>query len=318
MNFIATLLQNKNREPIKPQGEAFAATNIALIKYWGKRDTLLNLPLTNSLSMSVPGKGSHTVLKPTTGHSDRIFLDNQALSTEASFAKRITAFLDLFRTPQQKFEIHTHNNIPTAAGLASSASGFAALTLALNDLYDWQFDQEILSIFARLGSGSASRSIYNGFVEWHKGERDDGLDSIATPLNIDWPELKIGLLILSTDEKPISSRIAMQRTVETSRYYQHWPEIVEKDLTLLKTALLNKDFALLGATAAHTATAMHHTMHDAHPAIDYDLAETRAIKEKIKTLRKQGLPVYFTQDAGPNIKLLFLEEDEKIIEKELY
>jgi len=312
---MTALLQNKNLSPIKSQGEAFAATNIALIKYWGKRDSNLNLPLTSSLSMSVAGKGTHTVIKPTTGNNDIIFVNKEKIAAESSFALRIMKFLDLFRLPQQKFEIHTENNIPTAAGLASSASGFAALTLALNDLYDWQFDKKTLSIFARLGSGSACRSIYEGFVEWQKGTLADGSDSFAIPLDIDWPELKIGLLILSAAEKPISSRIAMQRTIETSSSYQQWPAIVEKDLILLKTALLNKDFILLGETAEHNAIAMHQTMHDAQPAIDYDLPETREIKEKVTSLRKQGLTVYFTQDAGPNVKLLFLQEDTDHIKK---
>lgn len=313
MNFIT--LQNKNQQPIKSQGEAFAATNIALIKYWGKRDSHLNLPLTNSLSISVDGKGTHTVIKPITGNTDVIFVNKEKNSIESSFAQRIIKFLDLFRLPQQKFEIQTENNIPTAAGLASSASGFAALTLALNDLYDWQFDKKTLSIFARLGSGSACRSVYNGFVEWQKGSLADGSDSFALPLDISWPELKIGLLILSSAEKPISSRIAMQRTIETSSSYQQWPALVEKDLALLKTALFNKDFTLLGETAEHNAIAMHQTMRDAHPTIDYDLTETRAIKEKVKSLRKQGLPIYCTQDAGPNIKLLYLADDEANIKK---
>lgn len=315
MTLIEAFLKNKSREPLKPKGHARADSNIALIKYWGKRDTQLNLPATNSLSINLDGKGTETTLTPLNATEDRIVVNGKLIDNKSDFAKRLIQFIDLFRAPTHRLDIQTENNIPTAAGLASSASGFAALTLALNDLYDWQLDKKTLSLFARLGSGSACRSIYTGFVEWQKGEKADGSDSYAVPLKTDWPELQIGLIVLSSKIKSISSREAMLRTVKTSPAYKAWPSTVSDNLTTLKKALSNKDFHLLGQTAENNAIAMHETMHQATPTINYDLPETKTIKQKIQQRRKEGLPVYFTQDAGPNIKLIYLKSDEMITKK---
>lgn len=161
---------------VKDVGSAYAPTNIALCKYWGKRNQQINLPLTSSLSIALPSKGARTHIKQHT--HDQVVLNGQLLAMDSTFVKRLASFLDLFRDESTwALSVDIEMNIPVAAGLASSACGFAALVLSLDDLFGWQLSKKELSILARLGSGSASRSLWNGFVEWHAGEQEDGMDS---------------------------------------------------------------------------------------------------------------------------------------------
>ncbi len=311
---VRLILKGRTTHP-SPTASAFAATNIALCKYWGKRNEELNLPVTSSLSVSLGALGSNVDLSLIES-PDEVELNGQRLEPGSSFARRVTAYLDLFRPDARThFKVSAGNTIPTAAGFASSASGFAALILALNKMFGWELDKKSLSILARLGSGSACRSVYEGFVEWHAGQADDGMDSFAEPLADRWPELRMGLLVISGNEKSIGSRPAMLRTVETSPLYPAWPAKVEKDLPALKKAIREKDFPTLGKTAESNSLAMHATMIAAWPAVVYWLPESVAAMHRITALRDQGLSLYFTMDAGPNIKLLFLEKDANAIKR---
>ena len=301
---------------IKNQGDAFAPANIALCKYWGKRNNELNLPLTSSLSISLCQLGSSTKISLNDDH-DIIFLNDKKVDINTDFAKRISSYLNLFRSKQyQHFTVKTTNTIPTAAGLASSASGFAALICALDDLLGWNLDKKQLSILARLGSGSACRSIYEGFVEWHAGKSANSLDSFAEPLPDTWPDLCLGLIKISEETKPVSSRSGMKLTTETSELYKSWPQKVKNDLKDIKTAIKSKNFKLLGETAESNALAMHATMINTWPPILYWLPESVATMHKIWHLRQQGLSLYFTMDAGPNIKLLFQHQDIEQVQRE--
>jgi len=303
-----------------PQGLSMATahTNIALVKYWGKRDETLNLPVTSSLSVTLPGLGTQTKITAIKENFDAIELNNVVLDFEHEMYRRIISFLDLIRpTPEIHYAIQTENNIPTAAGLASSASGFAALVKALNGLHRWELTATQQSLLARLGSGSACRSLWNGFVECHAGKRDDGMDSFAEPLDKPWPQLCVGLVILQTTFKRTSSREAMIRTVHSSPLYKNWPKQVERDLASVKTAIYHRDFELLGNTAEANSEAMHATMKTALPPVNYDIDATIDTKEKVRQLRQDGVEVYFTQDAGPNVKLLFLADDEDEV-KEIF
>lgn len=292
---------------------AYAPTNIALCKYWGKRCTELNLPLTDSLSVTLPDKGAHVTLTLNETQDD-VWLNKKNLDAASPFVTRLVAFLNLFRRKKNWFlTIEIDMSIPVAAGLASSACGFASIVLALNELFQWQVSKKELSILCRLGSGSAARSLWNGFVLWHSGHEKNGMDSVAEPFAYDWPGLKIGILPLSKSQKSISSREAMQRTVDTSVLYQSWPEQVARDLILLKQAIVAQDFHLLGATAESNALAMHATMQSSWPPICYHLPETLAAMQTIWSLRNEGCPLYFTQDAGPNLKLILEEKDEQVV-----
>ncbi|MBA3660129.1 MAG: diphosphomevalonate decarboxylase [Gammaproteobacteria bacterium] len=301
-------------KPKQPKGLAFAPTNIALCKYWGKRDPLLNLPVTSSLSVSLPDKGALTSMMVIDKEDDVIILNGVPIGADTSFKKRTSDFLNLFRGEDSiKLHLDIQMNIPVAAGLASSACGFASIVASLNDLCAWQLQQRDLSILARIGSGSAARSLWNGFVEWHAGVSPDGMDSYGEPLPFEWPELLIGLLPISHAEKSISSRQAMLQTVNTSALFASWPRKVMQDLIILKQALHGKNFSLLGGTSESNALAMHATMLSSWPPICYFLPETIAAMHKIWQLRKGGLPLYFTEDAGPNLKLLFLDKDKDTV-----
>lgn len=312
---VRQILLGKSRQPAVAHGEAFAPTNIALCKYWGKRDRELNLPVTGSLSISLGDKGACTRIQEISGTDDQIILNQQPVAVDSGFGRRLGEFLDLFRPqPTVRYLVATETNIPVAAGLASSACGFAALVQALDKLYAWQLDQAALSILARLGSGSAARSVWHGFVEWREGSQADGMDSHGVLLPELWPELRIGLHLLSTQQKPLSSREAMQRTVQTSRLYGAWPEQVRADLPALKQAVQNQDFARLGQVSESNALAMHATMMSSWPPVIYSQPQTLTAMQQVWQLRADGVPVYFTQDAGPNLKLLFLQSNQAEIQ----
>lgn len=299
------------------------------------------MPLTNSLSVSLGNYGALTKISEIEPSSkihqpyDSIWVNNQELTSvhranskiqstnlndfiitqaQQSFCTRLVSFLDLFRrTPDIRFRVETEVNIPIAAGLASSACGFAALVKALAELYHWKLEKNQLSILARLGSGSACRSLWHGFVEWEKGERLDGLDSYGVPMDQTFPELRVGLFIVDETEKPISSRLAMKKTKESSPFFSQWPEKVKQDLEAIKMAIQAQDFALLGSSAESNAMAMHALMMTANPPILYMTPETIKGMQAVWRCRAEGLPVYFTQDAGPNLKILFLARDSQII-----
>lgn len=316
-NVIQELLgKAHSNEPKNPKGLAYAPTNIALCKYWGKRDVELNLPVTSSLSIALPDKGTMTSVTVHDKPHDIFVLNGQIVPSELPFAKRASEFLDLFRS-KKNWHLHVDikMNIPVAAGLASSASGFASLTLALNDLLGWQFEKQHLSIIARLGSGSAARSLWNGFVEWHAGVSADGMDSFAKPILTEWPELCIGILTISEETKSISSRDAMQRTVNSSSLYANWPKKVAHDLVLLRQAIQTKNFSLLAGTSESNALTMHATMLSSWPPICYYLPATVQAMHQVWELRRNGVEVYFTQDAGANLKLLFLEKNTDAIKQ---
>jgi diphosphomevalonate decarboxylase len=312
---IQNILKNKVMQS-EDFGCAFAPSNIALCKYWGKRDMELNLPYNSSLSIALSGKGTFTRLTPNEKTSDIIYHNHQLIGADETFAQKITKYLDLFRPfTKTYYTIKTEINLPIAAGLASSACGYAALIQALNNLYHWELSLTELSILARLGSGSACRSLWKGFVLWSAGISTDGMDSYGQPIECNWPELRIGILILDNQKKPISSREAMRRTVETSPDYASWPGNAAIDLIELQQAIAEKNLSLLGATAENNALLMHKLMQQATPSINYSLPKTLQAREQLWQLRTTGIQVYFTQDAGPNLKLLFLGPDtEKIRE----
>ncbi|HMP90046.1 MAG TPA: diphosphomevalonate decarboxylase [Kiritimatiellia bacterium] len=303
-------------EAAAANGTASAPANIALCKYWGKRNEEINLPVTSSLSVSLGHLGTTTTVEPVAG-ADEVILNGLPVPEDTTFARRLRAYLDLFRRDaKQGFKVITHNTIPTAAGLASSASGYAALALAMNELFGWDLDRRELSILARLGSGSASRSVYHGFVQWHAGSQDDGLDSFAELLPETWPDLRMGLVKISTMEKTVSSRDAMRETVAESVLYRSWPSQVERDLQIIRQAIAEQAFDTLGRAAENNALAMHATAIAAWPPTLFWWPESVKAMQKVWALRANGMPVYFTMDAGPNIKLLSDKQNVRAIQNE--
>lgn len=309
--FVNNLLKRAKGKP-ETRGEAFAPANIALCKYWGKRNAELNLPVNSSLSISLGKLGTRTIIK-FARNADRVFLNGKP--APKAFAARLSAYLDLFRADGQFFEVRTRNNIPTAAGLASSASGFAALVKALDQLMGWGFNPRELSMLARLGSGSASRSLYEGFAVWHAGQRADGMDSYAEGVSKHWKKLRVGILEVSKVRKKVGSTEGMNRTRETSELYEVWSKQAACDYDELRTAIAVEDFPMLGKTAENNALAMHATMMAAWPPLCYWKPQTLTLMNKVWAAREDGLDLYFTIDAGPNLKLLFLKENQAAIRK---
>ncbi len=312
---VAAIIPHLNPQRTVGQGEA--PVNIALCKYWGKRDVALNLPCNSSLSLSLAELGSSTSIRLLEGQDDEIWLDDVRLDPENSFSRRLTKYLDLFRPADCGFQVKTHNSVPTAAGLASSASGFAALVIALDDLFGWQLSTQQLSILARLGSGSACRSFFPDFARWQKGERADGLDSYATALPTSWPDLCLGLIKVDFGGKKIGSTVAMQQTTATSPLHAAWSRAAEQQLDEMCDAISDHNFTQMGEIAENNALGMHATMLAARPPILYWQAETVRALETVWKLRREGLEVYATMDAGPNVKLLYLQENKSYLSKAL-
>lgn len=299
--YVSGILGPAWRAPaVKEEAEAFCPSNIALIKYWGKRPGDLNLPLVSSLSRSLGEYGTHTVI--TLAKADEAEMNGILLPSESSESRQIFAFLDLFRAWGEKYRVVTRNTVPTAAGVASSASGFAALLSALAGLKGWTLQPREMSMLARLGSGSAARSLWQGLVLWHKGEREDGLDCYAEPCGAPLPDFDMAVLLLKQGRKAVSSRDAMRDSLATSPLAAEWPVRQEAHL---KQALKARDFKDLGAVVEENAVLLHEVMATAETAIVFDSSATVAWKARVREWRAQGMPVYFTQDAGPNLKVLF-------------
>lgn len=298
---------------------ARAASNIALVKYWGKRDPALNLPHNGSLSMTLDGMHTTTTVTwdPELA-ADAAVVNGQEVTGAA--LEKLAAFLGLVRRlgARGHARVESGNNFPTAAGLASSASGFAALALAATNAAGLDLDPRELSLLARQGSGSASRSIFGGFVEWHRGERADGLDSYAEPVLApgDW-DVRMLVAILEPAPKPVSSRSGMTLTTRTSPMYPAWLETVEADLAAMRAAVRARDLARVGEVAEANCLKMHATMLTTRPTILYWQAPTVALMHRVMGLRSAGLPCYFTIDAGPNVKVLCRPEDAPRLSAEL-
>lgn len=280
---------------------ARAHTNIAFIKYWGKKDTKLFLPYNNSLSLTLEEFYTDTTIE--VASKDVFFLNDQLQDEKA--LEKIKAYLQIFRqitNNQTPLKITSYNHVPTAAGLASSSSAYAALATALNSFYNLNFDQQTLSTYARRGSGSATRSIYGGFVEWQQGI--DNKTSYAT--KFDEANFDIGLLIcvLNDQEKTISSRKGMEHTVLTSDFYPAWVKTAKKDLEQIKSAIKEQNVEKIGTIAEHNAMKMHATTLAANPPFTYLEPNSLIIIQEIHKLRKQGLNCHFTMDAGPNVKII--------------
>lgn len=282
-----------------------AHTNIAFIKYWGKKNAQLNLPCTDSLSLTLDGYFTTTTSKFISDNEDQIWLNGQR--APASFFKRTQKFLDLCRQLnhcKQKIQVITTNHVPTAAGLASSASGFAALAGSLNKLFQMHLSRAQLSCLARRGSGSAARSIYGGWVWWQHGSSDQ--TSLAVPID-EHPQLPICLLSVVFNDQPkkIFSTQGMERARTTSPFYSCWPHIVASDLSAMKQAIATADLQQIGQIAENNCLAMHALNWSARPAFSYFTDATWKLIHLLQQWRHESqLVAYATIDAGPNVKII--------------
>ena len=286
---------------------AIAHPNIALVKYWGKQNKILNHPASPSLSITLDSLITKTKVSAST--ETRLLLNGKR-NEDLKVAK----FLDLFR---EKFElppvsVETDNNFPTGAGLASSASGFAALVTALNENFQLGLSLSTLSEWARRGSASAARSIFGGFVtlqgpNWKA-------DQLAKELHWD---LEICIVVINEGPKKISSTTGMKTSEATSPFYLEWIKSADSDFEIAKKAIIERDFVKLSEVSEQNCLKMHSVMHTSQPAISYWAPGTVLAMELVREIRSTGTPAFFTMDAGPQVKVIYPKQYRTIIQKGL-
>lgn len=296
-----------------------APVNIAVIKYWGKRDETLILPINDSISASLGTEqlcAKTTVMISPDFKEDCMWLNGEEVSlNNPRLIHCIAEIKKRAKLPNEKCHWKLHicsaNNFPTAAGLASSAAGYSALVSALAKLYNVEGD---ISSLARLGSGSACRSIFGGFVRWHMGNKDDGSDSIARQIvpASHWPEMRILLLVVNDSKKKCPSSVAMQRSVKTSELLSYRakylvPKLVEK----IQEAIINKDFEIFAEITMKDSNQLHGICMDTYPPCPYMNDISHAIAEFVHAYNAAvgNTNVAYTFDAGPNAVLYLLEKD---------
>lgn len=294
---------------------AVAPANIAFIKYWGKADDELRLPLNSSISMNLSGANTVTTVefRPELSRDEVIILDGDFSDQEIG---RIVKSLNFIRNNANAHvfaRVATKNTFPKGAGAAASASGFAALTVAGFAALGITLSEKELTVIARQGSGSACRSIPDGFVEWKKGSDPDSSYAYSLYPSTYW-DLRDVLVIVDYRMKKISTTEG-QTGVKTSPFWQERIAGIPKKMTAIKAALKAKDFRMLGEIMEEDCLNMHHVMQTQSPPVYYWNDVTKTIMDAVVGWRKQGLGVYFTIDAGPNVHLICEAKDEAAVVK---
>ncbi len=296
------------------KASAIAHPNIAIVKYWGKIDEELHLPANGSISMTLSDLYSQTTVEFGDFPWDSFVLDGKEVNDS-----KIKQHLDLIRYLSKNHKnahIQSQNNFPVGAGIASSASGFAALTLAACKALALDLDTKTLSIIARQGSGSACRSIYGGFVEWLQSATNEGSYAIQLADEHYW-DIHDLITIVSVDPKKVSSTAGMEQTARTSPLFSARLSAIEENLRATRDAIRSKNFRKLGEIAEFDALLMHATMMTSKPALLYWSPATVGVMQAVKALREEDVPVYFTIDAGANVHVLTLPAQIKKVETTL-
>ena len=286
------------------QATAIAQPNIALIKYWGKRDVARNLPAVGSISITLRELFTrmHVEFDPTLA-ADQLTVNGDA---DTRMLPRLSACLDrVAGGARPHARIASTCNFPIAAGLASSASSFAALTVAGAAAAGKVLGVDALASLAGRASGSAARSLLGGFAELTNNDDDIEVRPLAS--SEDWP-LSVIVAITEAGPKPVGSTEAMEISRETSPFYKSWVETQPQDLATARRAILERDFARLAAIAEHNCLKMHSIMWASRPPIVYWNAATMRCLQVIRRLQGEGVPVFFTIDAGPQVKAVCLPE----------
>jgi diphosphomevalonate decarboxylase len=284
---------------------ARACANVALVKYWGKRDEERNLPAVGSISITLADLvASARVFE--SGETSRF--SSRGLAVEGVAAERMAAYLDWLAAElgqRVRLAVDVDASFPVGAGLASSAAIYCATAAAGAAALDMRVDRTRLSELARVGSGSAARSVFGGWVEWARGELEDGSDSVATGLlpEADWP-VSMVIAVIREGPKDIPSRDAMRHVAQTSPLYPGWLEGQDVDLAAMREAIAARDFSRVGRIAEENCLRMHAITFAARPPILYWTPATLAAILAVRQLREDGCPAYFTIDAGPQVKVL--------------
>ena len=284
--------------------------NIAIIKYWGKKDPVKMIPATSSISLTLENLFTETEISfitreeaiEKTGQASDLLYINGELQNEEQI-KKIAKVVNLFRDDRsQLVKIDTTNNMPTEAGLSSSSSGLSAAIKACNRLFDKNLSREELAQISKFASGSSSRSFFGPVGMWDKDTGE--VSEVKTDL-----KLAMIVLVLNEEKKIISSRKGMALCMETSTSFDEWIRQSEIDFENMKRYLSEGDFSKVGELTEENALRMHETTKNANPPFTYLTEKSFDAMEYVRELRKQGERCYFTMDAGPNVKVLCLEED---------
>ncbi|CAJ1048787.1 diphosphomevalonate decarboxylase [Xyrichtys novacula] len=304
-----------------------APVNIAVVKYWGKRDEELILPINSSLSVTLHQdqlKTTTTIATSRSFQEDRIWLNGK--EEDINHPRLQSCLREIRRLARkrrndddpsldstglsQRVHICSVNNFPTAAGLASSAAGFACLVYTLARVFGVEGE---LSAIARQGSGSACRSMYGGFVQWIMGEKEDGKDSLAQQVEAEthWPELRILVLVASAERKPVGSTSGMQTSVKTSSLLKHRADsVVPGRMADMIEAVQKKDFAAFAELTMKDSNQFHATCLDTYPPIFYlNRVSQQIINVVHRYNRHYGeTRLAYTFDAGPNAVIFMLKQ----------
>ncbi len=299
---------------------ALARANVALVKYWGKRDEERNLPAVGSISLTLDGLEALATVRVCRDGEPRFRTNGRPV--EGLAAQRMARFLDDLAASGEGgaplLAADVEANFAVGAGLASSAAIYCAVTAAALAVLGRRVAAEELSGLARLGSGSAARSVYGGLVEWSRGVAPDGHDSVARQLLPEsaW-DLAMLVAITSEEMKRTASRDAMRAVAETSPLYRGWLDAQEEDLAAMRDAIARRDLAAVGRIAEENCLRMHATCFAARPPIVFWTPATLAVMDAVRALRDGGTGAYFTIDAGPQVKVLCLRADVDAVAERL-
>lgn len=302
------------------RARARAQANIAFAKYWGKADIKLNLPAVPSLSMTLDALVTDTEVRfDPRLTADRVVLDGKR--ARAAETRRIVELLDRVRSLPGAGGLYAHvrseNHFPTAAGLASSASGFAALAGAATVAAGLPWDAKQVSRIARRSSASAARSVWGGFVELGAGVKGDDRLTGRQVQGPDHWDVRLIVALTAKGAKKVGSTAGMERSRRTSPLYDAWVEQAPKLARRVKRGLNTRDLAMLGPAMEQSTMAFHACAMSANPGIMYWQPGTLAALATVRRLRDKGTEVYATMDAGPHVKALCLAEDARRVQAAL-
>jgi diphosphomevalonate decarboxylase len=291
------------------RAKARAHPNIAVIKYWGKRDIERNLPAVGSISVTLSNLYSDMAVEVDATLREDVLRVNGDESR--SMLARVSSCIDkVAGSERPRVRISSDGNFPIAAGLASSASAFAALVVACDAAFGLQKSHKEMVNLAGRASGSAARSMLGGFVELENHDDEVVVSNLLAA--DDWP-LRIIVAITAPGPKPVSSGDAMEISRKTSPFYDRWVEQQSEDLAEARAAIQERDLARLGAIAEHNCLKMHSVMWGSRPPMIYWNSATIACMQTVRDLQSQGIPVFFTIDAGPQLKAICAAEHEELV-----
>jgi diphosphomevalonate decarboxylase len=295
------------------RADAIAQPNIALIKYWGKRDTVRNIPAAGSISLTLETLWTKMSVELREGARTDRFVVNASKSS--AMQKRVSACLDRLLGPARpKADVASESNFPIAAGLASSSSAFAALVMAASRAARLPDDTLSLARLAGGSSGSAARSFFEGIVELDA--RDDEIDVSCICRAEAWP-LCIVIAVTDAGPKAVGSGAAMILSAATSPFYDSWIARQDQDLETAREAVAARDFEKLASVSEYNCLKMHSVMWTSRPPVVYWNEATLNAMEAVRELQRNGVPVFFTIDAGPQVKAVCLPEARDTVEAAL-